>query len=314
MACFRFFVSRKGDQLIRLGLCCQFAEQPIACRTTTAKHIASLTPSAGRAKLSQLCLYNAQMLKASLEYCAANGIRAFRVQSQLFPVKTHPECGYDLRDLADTKTIIAILKDCGIFARENDLRLSFHPDQFVVLNSPSEDVVRKSVQELDYQAEVAELIGADTINIHGGGGYGNKSEALKRFEENLGRLPARVRLRLTVENDDKIYSPRDLLALCLKNKIPLVYDVHHHRCLKDDRNIEQATSEALKTWGNREPLFHISSPKDGWNGPDPARHHDYIDIKDFPENWRKLEITVEIEAKAKELAVLKLMKELNLKK
>lgn len=297
----------------RFGLCCQFLEQPIAYRTTTAKHISSLAPSAGRAKLSELCLHNTQMLKASLEYCAAHDIRAFRVQSQLFPVKTHPECGYDLPDLADAKDIVRILKDCGTFARDHDLRLSFHPDQFVVLNSPKDDVVKKSIQELDYQAEVAELIGADVINIHGGGGYGNKPEALKRFQENLSRLPKRVRARLTVENDDTIYTPRDLLEMCLKNNLPLVYDVHHHRCLKDDLSIEQATAEALKTWGKREPLFHISSPKDGWDGSDPARHHDYIDIKDFPKSWRKLTMTVEVEAKAKELAVLKLMKELKLR-
>ena len=70
--------------------------------------------------------------------------------------------------------------------------------------------------------------------------------------------------------------------------------------------MEAASAAAADTWGKREPLFHISSPLEGWHGPRPGRHHDYIDPKDFPEGWLKLRLTVEVEAKAKELAVLEL--------
>jgi ligand-binding SRPBCC domain-containing protein len=82
------------------------------------------------------------------------------------------------------------------------------------------------------------------------------------------------------------------LPLCRKAGLPLVYDVHHHRCLPDGATIEQTSTEARSTW-NREPLFHISSPRDGWNGPKPQRHHDYIDPDDFPECWRGLDLTLE---------------------
>ena len=79
----------------------------------------------------------------------------------------------------------------------------------------------------------------------------------------------------------------------------------------DGLTVETATQKALLTW-NREPLFHISSPINGWNGKsDVRKHHDYIDIKDFPRNWLSLDLTVEVEAKAKELAVLKLIKNLH---
>jgi UV DNA damage endonuclease len=122
-------------------------------------------------------------------------------------------------------------------------------------------------------------------------------------------LPDAVRSRLTIENDDKVYSPKDLLPLCRATGLPLVYDVHHHRCLPDGTSIEQATAEAVSTW-NREPLVHISSPLGGWNGPRPKRHHDYVNLADFPECWRQRRITVEVEAKAKELAVLRLRDEL----
>ena len=178
-----------------------------------------------------------------------------------------------------------------------------------MLNSPREDVVEKSIDELEYQAEVAEWVGADVINIHGGGAYGDKAAALARFARNLDRLSDAVRSRLTIENDDKVYTPIDLLPLCRATGLPLVYDVHHHRCLPDGLTIEQATDAALCTW-RREPLFHISSPLEGWNGPKPQRHHDYVDLGDFPDCWRQRRITVEVEAKAKELAVLRLRDEL----
>ena len=112
-----------------------------------------------------------------------------------------------------------------------------------------------------------------------------------------------------MENDDKTYTPADLLPICRANGIPLVYDVHHHRCHPDGLTEAQATRQAIATW-NREPLFHLSSPIAGWQGAQPSRHHDYIDIADFPACWRRKKITVEIEAKAKELAVLKLRAEL----
>jgi UV DNA damage endonuclease len=85
--------------------------------------------------------------------------------------------------------------------------------------------------------------------------------------------------------------------------------VHHHRCLKDGLSVEHVTEAALKTW-NREPLFHVSSPKFGWESARPNLHHDFINIQDFPECWRGLPITVEVEAKAKELAVKKLRSQL----
>ncbi len=132
---------------------------------------------------------------------------------------------------------------------------------------------------------------------------------LCRFAACLDRLPERVRARLTVENDDVTYTPADLVPLCRAVGLPLVYDVHHHRCNPDGLTIEQATRRALATW-NREPLFHISSPLAGWTGPKPGRHHDFIDPEDFPACWRRKRITVEVEAKAKELAVLRLAAEL----
>jgi UV DNA damage endonuclease len=298
-----------NESPIRFGLCCIFLEQPIKFRNTTVKTISGMERDAALAKLSGLCLTNAEALLTSLQFCVENGIGCFRINSQVLPVKTHGECGYDVSDLPDGDEIVQRFKGCGQFARDHDIRTSFHPDQFVVLNSPRPDVVERSIAELEYQSEVAEWVGADVVNIHGGGGYGDKPDALARFARNLSRLSERARSRLTVENDDTIYTPSDLLPMCRAEGIPLVYDVHHHRCNTDDLSVEAATQEAIGTW-NREPMFHISSPIEGWKGPKPRRHHDFIDVRDFPDCWRDLKLSIEVEAKAKEVAVLKLKKQL----
>lgn len=268
-----------------------------------------LERSVALARISTLALQNAHALRAALQFCRDNGIGAFRVNSQILPLKTHPVAGYRNEDLPEWAEIERGFQECGDFVRANGLRTSFHPDQFVVLNSPKESTVLSSIAEIEYQSQIAEMIAADVVNVHGGGGYGDKESALKTFRQNFGRLSDRAKARLTVENDDTVYAPADLLPLCHDLGIPLVYDVHHHRCLPDGLTIDEATEAALGTW-NREPLFHLSSPILGWDGSHPERHHDFIAIEDFPHCWRDLDLTVEVEAKAKEGAVLRLQKEL----
>jgi UV DNA damage endonuclease len=159
---------------------------------------------------------------------------------------------------------------------------------------------------------LAEAVGADVINIHAGGVYGDKFHALQRLKDVLPYLSVAVRKRLTLENDDVSYTPMDLLSFCERLSIPLVYDVHHHRCNPDGLSVVQATALAEKSWQavGREPYCHISSPRSGWQGGDPKPHADYIDPSDFPVCWLGREMTVDVEAKAKELAVLLLMAEL----
>jgi UV DNA damage endonuclease len=295
---------------LRLGLCCQFADQPIKFRTTTA---AALAPWPRREQLRRLAdvgAANACSLLAALQFCAANGIRSFRIGSTILPVKTHPSVGYRIAELPGAEQIVAQYRRCGDFARTHGIRTGFHPDQFVVLNSPDTGIVARAIADLESQAEIAEWTNADTVNLHGGGGYGDKPSALERLRRGLDRLSARARSRLTVENDDKTFTPADLLPLCRAEGVPLVYDVHHHRCCPDSLTVEAASAAARRTW-DREPLFHLSSPLGGWDGPRPERHHDYIDPRDFPAIWRGLNLTVEVEAKAKELAVARLQRALD---
>ena len=295
--------------MIRLGLCCVFHREPIRFRRATAAAMSRFAPAERRARLAAICMANAGALSRAIAYCGGHGIGCFRVNSQILPLKTHPRLGYTMDDLPGGDDIRRAFRECGRQARGNGLRLTFHPDQFVVLNSPTPAVVKASIAELVCQAEVAGWIGADVINIHGGGGYGDKPAALERLQAAIMDLPAAIRRRLALENDERVYTPSDLLPICRTTGVPLVYDVHHHRCNPDGLTIRAATSRATATW-NREPLFHISSPRAGWRGPRASRHHEFIMVRDFPCEWLGLSITVEVEAKAKEMAVLRLARAL----
>ncbi|MBF0300807.1 MAG: UV DNA damage repair endonuclease UvsE [Oligoflexia bacterium] len=296
---------------IRFGLCCLFYNEPIRYRTTTAT-IAKRLKTSGIDHfeyLAFIALDNLLSLEQSINYCADNGIGSFRINSQFLPLSTHPEFSYTIDDLPYAEIIHSGFEDCRKLAINRNIRLTLHPDQFVVLNSPNPLVVKNSVTELEYQSVLAAMVGADVINIHAGGAYGDKTSALTRFKENFKKLSRATQKLLTVENDDKLFSPEDLLPLCKDLSIPLVYDVHHHRCHPDHLSIEEASMLAYQTWNDREPLFHISSPINGWNGDHQCSHHDYIDVNDFPAIWKEMmPLTVEVEAKAKELAIKKLLK------
>jgi UV DNA damage endonuclease len=307
--------SIKGGKMLRFGLCCIFIDEPVRFRIFTAKSLSTRSRPEQLKRISQICLHNAENLLKAVNTVARLGIGAFRITSPLLPRYTHPEVGYILQDLPDVQHIENRLSSAGDFAADRNIRLSFHPDQFVVISSPDPSVVERSRLELEYQAMLAERVGAETINLHGGGAYGDKTTTLRRLRRVFDSFSESVRKRLTLENDDRVYTVRDLTPVCSDLKIPLVYDVHHHRCNPDGLTEEQATELSLRTWekAGREPYFHISSPKNGWEQGDPKPHADYIDADDFPDCWNNLTATVDVEAKAKELAVLKLMKDLSIR-
>jgi UV DNA damage endonuclease len=290
---------------IRFGLCCQFLDAPIRFRTATHRYVATLEPAARREYLRAIARDNAQALLDAVDRCAELGIGAFRINSQILPLTTHPVTGYRLGDIDDDGSILGAFTAAGERALAASVRLSFHPDQFVVLNSEQERVVLASLAEMEAQGEIASVVGADVLTLHGGGVAGGTAAALARLERGIERLGAKSRARLALENDDRCFAPEALLPLCEKLGVPLVYDVHHHRCLPDAMDVETASSRAAATWRGREPYFHVSSPRDGWDGPC-RPHADYVEPRDFPDAWRSMTLTVDVEAKAKERAVLAL--------
>jgi UV DNA damage endonuclease len=290
---------------MRWGLCCLVLDAPIKFRSATHAYVWGLSPEVRQAYLNGIALENANALIEVLRYCDALDIRAFRVSSGIFPLATHPVSGYRLEHLPDGDEVRRRLEIAGDIAAHADIRLSFHPDQFVVLNSVRPDVVENSIKELEWQAEIAEISGADVRCLHGGSTQGGIEEGAKRLITTIERLSLRARIRLGIENDDRCYSVIDLLPVCLATGVPLILDAHHHEVITGGLRIEEATDWSLATWGDREPYFHLSSPRDGWTSNDPRPHADYLDPDDVPDCWRAIpKLTVDVEAKAKERAVL----------
>jgi len=289
---------------IRWGLCCQFADSSPRFRQATHRYVATLSPRDRLTYLRDIARANAIALAHAVVRCAELQIGAFRITSQILPLNTHPVSGYTLAALDEDGVITRSFEAAGHLARTLGVRLSFHPDQFVVLNSVRDDVVASSVRELDAQAAIGHIVGVDAITLHVGGMTDGKNAALARLERNLDRLPDAARERLALENDDRLFTVRDLQPLCMRTGVPLVYDVHHHRCNPDGLEVTEATDIAIATWGGREPWMHIASARDGATAPNPRPHADYVDPGDFPREWLGRPITVDVEAKAKDAAVV----------
>ena len=291
---------------IRWGLCCQFADAGVHFRQATHRYVSTLSPAGRTAYLRDIARANAIALAHAVARCNELEIGAFRMSSQILPLITHPVSGYSLAQLDDDGVITRSFALAGALARAHDVRLSFHPDQFVVLNSVRDEVVSSSIRELDAQATLGAIVGADTITLHVGGMTDGKQASLDRLERNLDRLSSAARERLALENDDRLFTVRDLHPLCMRTNVPLVYDVHHHRCNADGLDVETATGLAVETWRGREPWMHIATARDGVDAPNPRPHADYIDPDDFPREWLMRDITIDVEAKAKDAAIIAL--------
>lgn len=259
--------------------------------------------------ISELALLNSKDIIKILKFNKSNNISFFRLSSSVIPWGSHIDITY----LKDYKLIKSELKKAGDFAKDNDIRVTSHPGPFVVLTSPNENVVKNSIADLELHAKIFDLMGLsetpyNKINIHCNGVYGDKLSAMNRFISNFKLLSKSVQNRLTVENDDKasMYSVKDLMYIHNIIKIPIVFDYHHHKFNTGDLSEEEAVKLAFTTWPEDiVPVVHYSESK-SLHENDPKiklqAHSNYINS--IP-NTYGLDIDIMVEAKAKELAILK---------
>jgi UV DNA damage endonuclease len=258
---------------------------------------------------SELGLQNCKDLLEIIKWNHENGFNFFRITSNLFPWCSE----YKLSDMPDYDEICDVLSNAGSYATTNDIRITSHPGPFNVLTSPHEHVVENCIKDLTTHGEVFDLMNLsrtpyNKINIHIGGAYGDKVSSMERFCENFHRLPDSVKSRLTVENDDKasMYSVVDLYeGVYCKIGIPIVFDYHHHRFCNGGLSEEDALEVAISTWNNIVPVVHYSESRNieqEDNKIRPQAHSDYV--YDYIDTYNN-RVDIMIEAKAKELAVLK---------
>ena len=266
----------------------------------------------GHEYLSELIIDNLQDLLRILKHNESQGIRFFRISSEIFPFLSHPELGYQIHDLPHSEKILTLLKSIGDYAKAMNHRLTTHPGQFNVLASPNESVVAKTVLDLEAHSTMFDLMGFEPshynkINIHVGGAYGEPEKALQRFCDNFNNLLSdNLKKRLTVENDDKanMYSTKHLYeGVYLKTGIPIVFDYHHHQFCDGGQSEQEALELAITTWGDSiTPVVHYSESREIHNGGDkPTPAHS--DLVFGPMNTYGHGIDIMVEAKHKEKAI-----------
>ncbi len=262
----------------------------------------------GDSYLKELVLHNLSYLMECLKWNETNQVSFFRASSDLVPLATHHEMSFEWRRDSD---IIDACQEIKSFAFSRGIRLSMHPGQYTLLNSPNEKVAVRSVEDLEYHREMAELLGVTDLIIHVGGVYGDKQQAIQRWIKSYERLSEGVKKRLRLENDEKSYSIRDVLEISDKTGIPAVLDFHHHRILPS-MDTNEALERAVESWKAAGiPKVHLSSGRNGERDPG---HHDLIQWPDYEamcecvrtlsQNHQK--IYVMLEAKKKEQAILSL--------
>ncbi len=262
----------------------------------------------GLSYVSELVIQNVKDTIEIIKWNEKNNIRNYRLSSDSFSWFTH----YELKDLPNFEKIKNLLLGMGKLIKNYKHKVSYHPGPFNVLCSPKEEVVKKTIFEINQHALIMDLMDLDcnifyNINIHVGGVYGDKKSSMERFCNEFKNLSLSAQKRLTVENDDSPngYTVFDLYESVYNNiQTPIVFDSLHHFCNDGGITADKALDVATKTWGNIIPEVHHSSSKKLHedNSSTLKSHADYIYDKflDF-----EGELYISIEAKQKELSVKK---------
>lgn len=256
-------------------------------------------------KLLDIIDYNLNILENIIDYNIKMDIKLFRISSDIIPFGSSSANQLAWESIFKEKFEVISNK-----IRENNIRVSMHPGQYTVLNSPKQDVVERAVEDLDYHNRFLDALRVDKtskIILHIGGVYGDKEAAIGRFEENYKDLSQGIKDRLIIENDDKSYNLGDVLAISLRNDIPVVFDNLHNELLAFDSSKDDAFLIDLvsKTWKDDDGPQKIHYSQSG-HGKRPGSHSQTIDLqvfKDFVESITDVDIMLEV--KDKNLSALK---------
>ena len=302
------------NKRIQLGVCCIIIEKqtenpPVI---SSRRMIIRSIQTKGIDALKEKIIQNLKDTITLIEWVQQNGIKVFRLSSELFPHYTNPKVESYSLDFA-----LEYLKQIGNIAKKHNIRLTFHPGQYNVVGTPRKEMFDKTNKDLTYHADVLDFMGMgidSVMVVHGGGVYGNKEETKERWCRQFKQLNDNVQQRLVLENCEKCFSIKDCLDISKKINIPVVFDTHHYECyckLHPDETFEPPEfyiKNILDTWTKRgiKPKFHVSEQGSGRTG----HHSDYIEtipdyLLDIPKKY-SINIDIMIEAKMKEKAIFKL--------
>lgn len=260
-------------------------------------------------KLKEVYKKNLENLEKILDYNIKNKINFFRLTSKLVPLATHPEVNFNYIDGYD-ENFQKIKK------KIKNMRVDFHPDQFTVLNSVNQEVINRSIENLEYHYKLLEVLSIQEkiILIHIGSSVFGKKQSIIRFINTFNKLPKKIQNSLAIENDDKIYTMKDTIELCEKINIPMILDYHHHVCNNNGESVLEYLPRIYKTWESKgiKPKMHYSSSKSKQK-KEFRTHHDYINVDEFIKFLEILkkenkDVDIMLEAKAKDEALFRLVR------
>jgi UV DNA damage endonuclease len=264
-------------------------------------------------RLERIATSNLENTLRILRHCVVNEIDFYRYSSKLVPLATHEA-------LKEWNYIPAIKKDLaeiGAFVKKKGLRVDFHPDHFVLINSPKKEVFTMSMKSLEMHYKLIkgmDLFHQNRCVMHVGGNYKNAESALERFVTNWMIVPRHIQEMIMLENDDTSFTLLETLYLCEKLEIPLVFDLHHHLAYHKEKDWLSNWDRIVRTWEQASfPIkMHISSPK---NEKQYRHHADFIDSDMFIGFLNEIkgsipQIDCMIEAKQKDKALFKLVEDL----
>ncbi|WLR50752.1 UV DNA damage repair endonuclease UvsE [Bacillus tianshenii] len=278
-------------------------------RTLTFTNWKKLNKQERADKLYSIAKTNLVNTKRALHYNISQGIPLYRFSSALIPLATHPEVVFDYLTMLRED-----FQEIGELVQKHNLRVSFHPNQFTLFTSEDNNITNNSVEDMLYHYEMLQAMGVEEnalINIHVGGAYGDKEQAIGRFHKNIKKLPPEVKAVMTLENDDRTYNAEEVLNICEEAAIPMIFDYHHEQANPSSISYEKLLPRIFDTWANRGllPKVHLSSPESEKN----YRKHSELVATDFITPFMKVarqiskDFDVMIEAKGKDKAALQLM-------
>lgn len=289
--------------IVRIGYACLTLGNPDIRYRKIRLQLADVT------RLREVCLHNLNMLERAVQYNIKNDIGLFRMTSDLIPFASAMDYPFSWQEEYRER-----FKTIGDMIKQSGMRVSMHPGQYTVLNSPTPDVVTRTVADIRYHCDVLDLLGCDAsckIILHVGGVYGNKGEAVQRFIRNFETLPTRIRNRIAIENDQRCFTAEEVLGLAKHLKIAAVFDNLHHEINPSDTHRSDAEWIAMfaETWKKTDGKQKIHYAQQA-QGKRVGAHSDTIAISTFVAYCDSLndhDIDIMLEVKDKDLSAIKCM-------
>ncbi len=276
----------------------------VGCKSSRTFRLRNYSPE----NLKEKVKGNLRCLHKTLLFNIKNNILFFRITSDLVPFASHNVCSYNWQ-----KHFREDFKRIGELIKENKIRISMHPDQFVILNAKKEKIRINSIKELRYHSQILDLMNLDQrakIQIHVGGVYGDKKASMERFIKVYATLNNEIKRRLVIENDEKSYSASDCLYISSITGIPVLFDFFHHRINNLDEDKGELIKKIVSTWRKKDgpAMMDYSSQLHGERS---GRHANQIDLNDFSEFLKILgdiDADIMLEIKDKEKSAIKAAK------